>query len=50
MSTLRRAVSQALLDGDEQRADMYRAVIDSRVRRAQRAADDFLGGDGDAAA
>lgn len=45
MTELRKAVSKALLDGDEQRAEMYRAVIDSRVRRAQRAADDSLGGD-----
>lgn len=35
MTTLRKAVAKALLDGDQRRADQFRAVIESRVRRGQ---------------
>jgi hypothetical protein len=35
MSTLRRALAKALLDGDSDRAEMFRGVIALRVERAQ---------------
>jgi hypothetical protein len=47
MSTLRKAHARALLDGDEARALMFGAVIDRRVRRAQRLALADLAHDGD---
>lgn len=49
MSELRRAVARARVEGDSQRAEMLSMVIESRVRRAQRAADEFLDGGDEAA-